>query len=283
LGIVASSVPVDSDASFFYPEVKGARIGASAQAVRTGVPHVKKLIFILLSAAICISGGAVLYIYLSLPSVSHLKNQNPKTTALIDQRLREAQRAGKVLKIRQIWIGFEGIPALLKESVRVAEDARFFDHEGIDYEEISEAIQKNLNQGRYARGASTITQQLAKNLYLSTERSLIRKIKEFFLALRLEEELSKNRIFHLYLNVIEFGPGIFGVEAAARHYFGKSVGQLSLEEIVRLTAVIPKPLSENPTRNSSWMKWKAGWILTTLRKTGHIRSEQYHQASARFK
>jgi monofunctional biosynthetic peptidoglycan transglycosylase len=182
-----------------------------------------------------------------------------------------------------VWIGFDGIPGLLKESVRVAEDARFYDHEGIDYEEISEAIKKNLDQRRWARGASTITQQLAKNLYLSTEKSLVRKLKEYFLALRLEEELSKNRIFHLYLNVIEFGPGIFGVEAAARHYFGKSVGQLSLEDIVRLTAVIPKPLSENPTRNSRWLKWKAGWILSTLRKTGHISAEQYQQTSARFK
>jgi monofunctional biosynthetic peptidoglycan transglycosylase len=228
-------------------------------------------------------GFVVLYVYLALPSVSHLKNRNPKTTALIDQRLREAQRTGKELKVRQVWIGFDGIPGLLKESVRVAEDARFYAHEGIDYEEISEAIQKNLEKGRWARGASTITQQLAKNLYLSTEKSLVRKIQEFFLALRLEEELSKNRIFHLYLNVIEFGPGIFGVEAAARHYFGKSVGQLSLEDIVRLTAVIPKPLSENPTRNSRWLKWKAGWILSTLRKTGHINAEQFQQTSARFK
>jgi monofunctional biosynthetic peptidoglycan transglycosylase len=242
-----------------------------------------KRIFILLLIAFCGMGVVVLYIYLSLPNVSHLKTRNPKTTALIDQRLREAQRTGRELKVRQVWIGFDGIPGLLKESVRVAEDARFYDHEGIDYEEISEAIQKNLEKGRWARGASTITQQLAKNLYLSTEKSLVRKLQEYFLALRLEEELSKNRIFHLYLNVIEFGPGIFGVEAAARHYFGKSVGQLSLEDIVRLTAVIPKPLSENPTRNSRWLKWKAGWILTTLRKTGHISLEQYLQASARFK
>jgi monofunctional biosynthetic peptidoglycan transglycosylase len=247
------------------------------------VSQVKKLIFILLLIVFCGMGVAVLYIYLSLPGVSHLKTQNPKTTALIDQRLREAQRTGMELKVRQVWIGFDGIPGLLKESVRVAEDARFYDHEGIDYEEISEAIKKNLDQGRWARGASTITQQLAKNLYLSTEKSLVRKLKEYFLALRLEEELSKNRIFHLYLNVIEFGPGIFGVEAAARHYFGKSVGQLSLEDIVRLTAVIPKPLSENPTRNSRWLKWKAGWILSTLRKTGHINAEQYQQTIARFK
>jgi len=111
----------------------------------------------------------------------------------------------------------------------------------------------------------------------------VRKLKEFWIARRLEQELSKNRIFHLYLNVIELGPGIFGVEAAARHFFGKSVGQLNLEEIVRLTAVVPKPLVENPARTSSWMRWRAGWILTTLRKTGHISQEQFLQVSARFK
>ena len=243
----------------------------------------KKLILIIFVAGLAACGAGVLYIYLSLPNVSHLKSQNPKATALIEQRQREAQQSGKEFKVRQVWVGFDGIPALLKEAVRVAEDARFYEHEGIDYEEMNEALKKNLEQGRWARGASTITQQLAKNLYLSTEKSLIRKLREYFLAVRLEEELPKNRIFHLYLNVIEFGPGIFGVEAAARHYFGKSVGQLNLEEIVRLTAVIPKPLVESPTRNSRWLKWRAGWLLSTLRKTGHINSDQYRQAIASFK
>jgi monofunctional glycosyltransferase len=244
---------------------------------------VKKLALIFLLTCLAAGGAGVLYIYLSLPNVSHLKSQNPKATALIEQRQREAQRAGREFKVRQTWVGFDGIPALLKEAVRLAEDARFYEHEGIDYEEMNEAVKKNLEQGRWARGASTITQQLAKNLYLSTEKSLIRKLKEYFLAARLEEELTKNRIFHLYLNVIEFGPGIFGVEAAARHYFGKSVVQLNLEEIVRLTAVIPKPLAESPTRNSRWLKWRAGWLLSTLHKTGRISSDQYHQVAGRFK
>ncbi len=247
------------------------------------MPRLKKLVLSVLLLIFFFTGGAVVYIYLSLPTISHLRNQNPPTTALIEQRLREAQRAGKVLKVRQIWVGFDGIPALLKESVRVSEDARFYEHEGIDYEEISEAAKKNLEQGRWARGASTITQQLAKNLYLSTEKTLVRKLKEFFLALHLERELSKNRIFHLYLNVIELGPGVFGVEAAARHYFGKSVGRLSLEDIVRLTAVIPKPLSESPIRQSRWLNRKARWILSILRKTGHISAEQYYQAAIAFK
>jgi len=245
--------------------------------------HLKKFIFLALLLIIGLAGGSILYIYLSLPSIGHLRTQNPQTTALIQQRLREAQQAGKVLNIRQIWVGFDGIPALLKESVRVAEDARFYAHEGIDYDEIGEAMKKNLEQGRWARGASTITQQLAKNLFLSTEKSLLRKLKEYFLAKRLENELPKNRIFHMYLNVIELGPGIFGVEAAARHFYGKSVSQLNLDEIVRLTAVIPKPLSESPTRLSRWLKWKARWILSVLRKTEHIGAEQFNQTIGRFK
>ena len=259
-----------------WPRTEYAHFDHSAN--RNNEPsELKKTIFFISLLATLFAGGAVVYIFLSLPSISHLKSQNPSTTALIEQRLREAQRAGKVLRVRQVWVGFNGIPALLKESVRVAEDARFYEHEGIDYEEISEAVKKNLEQGRWARGASTITQQLAKNLYLSTEKSLVRKLKEYFLALHIEKELSKNRIFHMYLNVIELGPGIFGVEAAARHYFGKSVGQLSLEEIVLLTAVIPKPLSESPVRPSRWLKWRARWILSILHKTGHISADQYHQ------
>jgi monofunctional biosynthetic peptidoglycan transglycosylase len=241
----------------------------------------KVLLFTCLIVA-AVLGAAGLALYFSLPSVSHLKTQNPKTTALIEQRRHEAQRAGREFKLRQIWVSFEGIPQLLRESVRVSEDARFYEHEGIDYDEISAALKKDFEQGRFVRGASTITQQLAKNLYLSTDKTVGRKLKEFWLARRLEQDLSKTRIFHLYLNVIEFGPGIFGVEAAARHFFGKGVGQLNLEEIVRLTAVIPKPLVESPTRTTRWLKWKAGWILTTLRTTGHITQDQYALVSARF-
>ena len=243
----------------------------------------KKFFLFLFLIGTAVLGAGALALFFSLPSVAHLKTENPKTTALIEQRRSEARRAGREFKVRQVWVSFDSIPELLKESVRVAEDARFYEHEGIDYDEISAAIKKDLDRGGFVRGASTITQQLAKNLFLSTDKTLARKLKELWLARQLEKELPKNRIFHLYLNVIEFGPGVFGVEAAAHRFFGKSVGQLNLEEIVRLTAVIPKPLSENPTRNSSWLKWKAGWILTTLRKTGHITPEQFLLTSARFK
>jgi monofunctional biosynthetic peptidoglycan transglycosylase len=133
------------------------------------------------------------------------------------------------------------------------------------------------------RGASTITQQLAKNLYLSTDKSVIRKIKEYLIARRLENQLGKKRIFELYLNVIEFGPGIFGVQAAANIFFNKDVNRLNIEETVRLTAVIPKPLKETPIRNSSWINWKAGWILDTLRRYKYINQMEYQVVKERFK
>jgi monofunctional biosynthetic peptidoglycan transglycosylase len=228
-----------------------------------------------------IIAATALFIYLGLPDVSRLKTQNPTTTALMLQRYREARKPADFI-IRQQWISFDKIPKLLKDTIRVTEDAGFYQHKGVDFTELKVAIKKNWEQGQYVRGASTITQQLAKNLYLSTERNIIRKIKEFFIARRIETHLSKNRIFHLYLNLIEFGPGVFGVQAASKYFFSKDVRQLNLEEIVRLTAVISKPLKENPTRSSRWLKWKAGWILNTLFRSGYIDPDNYKATLKQF-
>ncbi len=212
--------------------------------------------------------AVVVFIYiiiqLSLPDVNSLINSNPKTTALMEQRKEEAKEVGKKIRIRQQWVSFVQIPKLLKKTVRISEDANFYFHEGIDLDELKESIKKNWEKGEFARGASTITQQLAKNLYLSTEKSIWRKVKEFFITRELESTLSKNRIFHLYLNVIEYGRGIFGVAAASRYYFGKSVSELNDEEIIRLTAVIPKPLSVRPDQNSKWLLWRCRWITDKL-------------------
>jgi monofunctional biosynthetic peptidoglycan transglycosylase len=243
----------------------------------------KKIFLFVLVLGAAAGGAAAVFIYATLPNVGLLKAENPKTTALIAQRIREAQERGQQLRVRMVWVSFESIPERLKEAVRIAEDARFYEHDGIDYEELQEAIRKNIEKGALVRGASTITQQLAKNLYLSTDRDFIRKLREFFIARQLEDQLSKSRIFHIYLNVIEFGPGIFGVEAAARHYFGKGAAQLDLEEIVRLTAVVPRPLLEQPTRNSRWLKWRAGWILSMLRKTGRISPAEFQAEISKFR
>mgnify|MGYP000287764240 FL=1 len=238
-----------------------------------------KIIGISILLAVVIGG---FHFYVGLPDVRELKVKNPRSTALMVQRYREAKKADATFRIRQKWIELKAIPKLLQETVRITEDASFYQHKGIDFVELKAAIKKNWQKGEYARGASTITQQLAKNLYLSTDKSIIRKIEELLIALRLEKDLSKDRIFELYLNVIEWGPGIFGVEMAAEHYFNKPVGQLSLEEIVRLVAVIPQPLKIKPTENSDSLKWKARWILDALRRYAYIDESQYQTIYDRF-
>jgi len=235
----------------------------------------KKILFLFLLFLILLVGAFSLYLVVSLPDVSDLKKYNPKTTALIQLRTRSAQKKGQALRIRQQWVSFGNIPELLKNTVRITEDASFYWHKGIDLEELKESIKKNLEVWKLARGGSTITQQLAKNLYLSTEKSFVRKIKEYLIARRLEKTLSKGRIFELYLNVIELGPGIFGVQAASEFYFGSDVSDLTLEQIVRLTAIIPRPLRTNPVVESRWLNWKCRWILGKLRLYKYVSEEEY--------
>jgi monofunctional biosynthetic peptidoglycan transglycosylase len=217
----------------------------------------------------------ITYLFLSIPDVSGLKTQNPKKTALMEIRTMEAQKEGSGYAIRQSWVPFEQIPQILKHTIRIAEDAGFYWHKGIDLEELKEAIKKNIQEKRFARGGSTITQQLAKNLYLSTKKSIVRKIKEYLIARKLEKALSKDRIFELYLNVIELGPGIFGVQAASLHYFRCPIGNLTLEEIVRLVAVLPRPLRTDPRGDSPWLKWRCRWLLHKLQLYEYITEETY--------
>ena len=245
-------------------------------------PVIKKILLGLVIGVPALLVGAGLLIYLSLPDVADLLTQNPRTSALMVQRFREAKNSQTNLVIRQQWVSFDEIPKLLKHTIRVTEDAAFYQHRGVDLAELKAAIKKNWQKGKYVRGASTITQQLAKNLYLSTDKSVVRKIKEYLIARRLENRLGKKRIFELYLNLIECGPGIFGVQAAAQNFFNKDVSRIDLEEMVRLTAVIPKPLKETPTGNSSWINWKAGWILDTLRRYKHIDQVEYQVVKAKF-
>ena len=244
---------------------------------------IKKIVLIVLlgiAAAFCLFAG---YFFLTLPDVGFLKKKDPETTAVIEQRKAEAKKKDQKLKIRQRWVKFDNIPQLLKDTVRVSEDIDFYYHKGIDYYELKESIKRNLKEGKKARGGSTITQQLAKNLFLSTGKSYYRKLKEFFIAKRLEENLSKNRIFHIYLNIIELGPGIFGVEAASEYYFGKPVGSLSLEEILRLVSVLPKPLRVTPRSDSGYLKWRANLLLERLIQYEYITDAQYRRAKSFFR
>ncbi len=241
--------------------------------------HVAKNLLLALTALILLMAFVF---WFSLPDVDYLKTENPRITALMEQRKTEAVAQHKKYRIRQRWVRFRSIPKYLKQAVRISEDASFYKHEGVDFEELKVAIKRDLREGKLARGGSTITQQLAKNLYFSTEKSFIRKIKEYFVAKRLEAALSKNRIFHLYLNIIEFGPGIFGVQAASRYYFGKNVWDLSLEESIRLAAVIPRPLRTNPTGRSRWLLWKCRWIVHKMKRYGFISQKEYETVKVVF-
>ncbi len=212
-----------------------------------------------------------------------LAKKNPGATALMDQRLREARKKGEMLEIQQTWVDFEEIPELLKKTVLVSEDLGFYRHNGIDGAAIEDALKRNLEAGKVVRGGSTITQQLAKNLFLSNERTLVRKMREALLARQLEDRLSKDRIFHLYLNIIELGKGIFGVEAAAQFYFNKPVDRLTLEEIVRLAAVIPKPLKVKPVSQGKYLRWRANLLLDRLIQFDFITIHQYTDTKDAFR
>ncbi len=188
------------------------------------------------------------YIYLTLPDVRVLATSNPSTTAFIELRKREAGEAGHKLTIRQRWVPYTQISSNLRRAVVVTEDSAFFDHDGIDVKELRASLEANWEEGRFRRGGSTITQQLAKNLYLSPSRNPIRKLKELLITRRLEAALTKRRILEIYLNVIEWGDGIFGAEAAARAYFGKPASALAPDEAALLAGAIINPREHSPAR-----------------------------------
>lgn len=196
--------------------------------------------------------------------VSNLKTENPTETALMRQRTREAESDDKQLTIKRKWIPLSRIPRHVINAVVVAEDGTFWEHGGFDWYEFQQSLKKNWERKRAVRGASTITQQLAKNLYLSTSKDPIRKLKEWVITVLLEHYLDKNRILEIYLNVIEWGRGIFGIEAAAQTYFDRSASSLSTDHAMRLAAVIPSPLKHKPTDNSRWVNFRRNVVAQRM-------------------
>jgi monofunctional biosynthetic peptidoglycan transglycosylase len=170
------------------------------------------------------------------PDVGALKHRNPSSTAFIERHGHAERAAGRSGDVRWSWTQWDEISPLLKKAVLVAEDTEFFSHEGFSTHETREAIRQAVERREAPRGASTITQQLAKNLWLSPERSLSRKLREAILTMQLERRLEKRRILELYLNVVEFGPAVYGAEAGARYYFGKSASRLTEEEAAMMAA-----------------------------------------------
>ena len=201
-----------------------------------------------LAAAAAVAFAVVAYVYLTLPDVRVLARANPTSTAFMTLRQAEAARDGRKLRHRHQWVRYSRISKNLQRAVLVAEDSRFFQHEGVDLEEIKKSIEINMERGGAIRGASTITQQLAKNLYLSPSKDPLRKLKELIIARRLEAALPKARILEIYLNVIEWGDGIWGAEAAARTYFGVPASGLTREQAALLAGAIINPRVLNPAR-----------------------------------
>lgn len=202
--------------------------------------------------------------WVTLPDVSGLATGWPDTTAYMQLRIEQARESDRSLELHYRPVPLERIPDHLQRAVRWSEDAGFYGHQGVDWAEVENALSEAWEERRFPRGASTITQQLARNLYLSPTRSPWRKLRELFIARRLEEELSKRRILELYLNVIELGDGVFGVGAAARRYFGVPVHELSPEQSLRIAAAIPAPRTHNPATDTRRFRWRVGVIRNRL-------------------
>ena len=208
--------------------------------------------------------AAVAYAYLSLPDVRPLRHQNPGTTAFMELRASEAHAKGKPAVREQRWVPYTRISANLKRAVIVTEDSAFWQHEGVDYEQLRESMEVNWERGEFARGASTITQQLAKNLYLSPSKNPMRKLRELLITRRLEVELPKQRILEIYLNVIEWGDGVWGAEAAARRYFRKSAAELTPTESALLAAAIANPHLMDPAHPTARLRRRQQMIMRRM-------------------
>jgi monofunctional biosynthetic peptidoglycan transglycosylase len=224
--------------------------------------------------------GFAAYEYLTLPQATPLLKQNPETTALIEQRASEARAEGRKPRRKQSWVGLSNISKPAIDAVLISEDASFYLHEGVDTVELEKALQEAWKERKLGRGASTITQQLAKNLWLSTDRSLLRKAKELVLAHRLEEALPKNRILTLYLNVVEWGSGVYGIEAGAKEHFGVSASRLTPAQGAILAAMLPAPRKRSPSSGSRALKRRSHWIIDQLLAVKRLSAEQAQAAHA---
>jgi monofunctional biosynthetic peptidoglycan transglycosylase len=191
-------------------------------------------------------------------------DHNPVSTAFMEARLDAMREKNANAKLKNQWVAYPKISTHLKRAILVAEDDKFVDHEGFDWEGIQKALEKNQKKGKVVAGGSTISQQLAKNLFLSSERSFLRKGEEVLITVMMEWMMDKERILEIYLNVIEWGDGVFGAEAAARHYFGVGAGQLSAEQAAKLAAMVPRPRFYDRNRNAPWLLRKTQIILERM-------------------
>jgi monofunctional biosynthetic peptidoglycan transglycosylase len=205
------------------------------------------------------------------PNVAKLKKHNPKLTAMMEYREAEWKREGKHYRIMQRWVRYRAVSPYLVKAVLIGEDDKFWRHEGFDYQAMGKAIEKDIKAKKFRLGGSTITQQLAKNLYLSPSKNPVRKFREAIITWRLERALSKRRILEIYLNTAEWGDkGIFGIEAAAQHYYGKHASDLGPDEAARLAAVLPNPRKFNPLGDQKYVVNRSNLIYSIMVRRGIV-------------
>ncbi len=225
-----------------------------------------KIILILLVLTVLDIGRYFIY-----PNITALKNERPIPTAFMEYREDQWASENRDMHITQKWVSMNQISPNIIKAVLIGEDDGFWKHDGFDVKGMENAIERSIKKKTLA-GGSTISQQLSKNLYLSPSKNPVRKLKEAILTWRIEKTLSKRRILEIYLNVAEWGDGIFGIEAAARHYYHKSAKNLTAREASRLAAVLPNPIRYNPTGNQKYVKNRARIIYKTMRRRGVIQS-----------
>ena len=199
-----------------------------------------------------------------LVHVWYWAGNNPESTAFMRARLEILQQDNPKARLRQQWVPYQRISGHLKRAIVAAEDAKFVSHNGFDWDGIQKAYEKNLREGEIVAGGSTITQQLAKNLFFSGERAWWRKAQEAVVAVMIETVMSKRRILEIYLNVIEWGEGVFGAEAAARHHYGTTAAGLSPEQAARLAAVVPSPRRYGPASDTAYLQRRTQTLLARM-------------------
>lgn len=230
---------------------------------------IRKSFYVLL--AVMFTGiPAYLGMYFIYPDVEKLKKENPVRTSFMKYREDEWRSQGKHIKIMQEWVRLPRIAPCVVKAVIISEDDKFWHHDGFDYDALQKAIEQDIKKRKLKVGGSTISQQLAKNLYLSPSKNPIRKIKEAILTWRIEKALSKKRIIELYLNIAEWGEGIFGIEAASRHYFGKPASALSAREAAQLAAVLPNPRRYHPLGASRFVRTRSERIYRIMVQRGIV-------------
>jgi monofunctional glycosyltransferase len=207
-------------------------------------------------------------IFLPYGDVKQLKTKNPGETAFMREYAARTKKENRPFRKKQNWVSLKSIPQDAIDAVVVSEDGTFWWHDGFDWFEFKESIERNFEEGRAARGASTITQQLVKNLYLSSSKNPLRKLKEWILTWYMEQQLSKSRILEIYFNVIEWGDGVYGIEAASQYYFDKPASDLNRDECTRLAAIIPSPRKHRADVDSKYVLRRSKLILDRMEARG---------------